>query len=110
MNTKFYFFSARNGKIRLLRNERKREAAEILTVCKMNGKLSLTIKKPDEAHSWEIAKVNAFMRLASGCVSVNKSKGLFVLPEMTTIEAAAQRAGFKSAKQLLLSLGNMLSE
>lgn len=110
MNTRFHFLSARNGKVRLLRNERKRDSSEILTICEMNGKHSLTIKRPDEDHSWETAKVNAFMRLASGCVSVNKTKGLFVLPEMTTIEASAQRAGFKSAKELLVAIGNFLNK
>lgn len=110
MNTKFHFLSARNGRVRLLSNERKRDNAEIITLCQMNGKYGMTIKRPDEVHSWEVAKLNAFMRLASGCLAVNKTKGLFALPELATIEASAQRAGFKSAKEFLTAIGNFLNQ
>ncbi len=110
MKTKFMFLSARKGKILFLHDEKKKDACEILTICKFKNKYALTVKKPNEEHSWEIAKMNAFVRLASGALEAENTKGLFVVPETTVLIASAERAGFPSTKKFLSTLGAFLND
>lgn len=110
MKTTFMFLSARKGKIAFLRDEKKKDACEILTICKFKNKYAMTIKRPDEPHCWETAKVNAFVRLASGALEAENTKGLFVVPETTVLIASAERAGFPSTKKFLSTLGAFLND